>query len=94
MPIYKDSGREFEVLLLSGSNQPLEIKEYWRDDEPVYVDIEKVTRNLLKELDPDEFEEMSVEELRDRLQSVRMRIFHYTEFDAKQDFGTIISVTE
>lgn len=94
VPVYKDSGREFEVLLLTGSNQPLEIKEYWRDDEPVYVSIEKVTRELLKELDPDEFKELSEEELRDRLQTVRMRIFHYSEFDAKEDFGTIITVTD
>jgi hypothetical protein len=90
--VYRGSGHDFDVLVLAGENQPVKVKEYHRENEPVFVDIEKVTRGMLKEEDPEGFEEMSDEEIRDRLQSVWLQILHYSEIEASDNFGTILTV--
>ncbi|MDG5778984.1 hypothetical protein VB773_07085 [Haloarculaceae archaeon H-GB2-1] len=92
VPVYRDSSGDFDVLVLAGEDQAVEVKEYQRKDVPVFVDIKKVTREMLDEEDPEEFEEMSEEEIRDRLQSVWLQIWYYSEIDASDDFGAILRI--
>ncbi len=94
VPAYRDSGHDFDVFVLAGENQPVEIKEYQRENQPVYVDIEKVTREMLEEEDPEEFEQMSEEDIRDRLQSVWLQIMYYSEIDVSDHFGAIVTVED
>lgn len=94
IPVYKDSGSEFDALVLAGSEQPVELTEYRRDDAPVFVKIEKVTRQLLKDLDPEEFDELSDEDIREKLQCVRFRALYYAQFDTSGTFGTKLIVAE
>lgn len=94
IPVYEDSARDFHTLILTGSDQPAELIEYQRDNAPVFVAIEKVTRELLDELDPEGLEELSEEEIREKLQRVWLRIFYYAQFNATEEFGTILRVDE
>lgn len=94
VPIYRGSTRSFEGLVLAGDEQSLEVSEYQRDGDTVFVNIEKVTRALLKEEDPQEFEEMTDEEIRDCLQSVRIQTRYYSEIEASAEFGVLLTVDE
>lgn len=94
VPIYRGSTRAFDALVLAGDEQALEVSEYQRDGESVLVDIEEVTRELLKEEDPQGCEEMTEEEIRDRLQSVWIQIWYYSEIEASSEFEVLLTVEE
>lgn len=92
VPVFNDSTGDFEALILAGADQPVEVTEYQREQEPVFVKIEKVTRQLLEELDPEGFQELSEEEIREKLQTVRFRALYYSEIQVSDKFGAIVSV--
>jgi len=92
IPIYRGSTRAFDGLVLAGDGQSLEVSEYQRDRNTVFVDIEEVTHNLLKQEDPQGFEEMTDEEIRNRLQSVWIQIWYYSEIEASAEFGALLTV--
>lgn len=92
IPVYRDSTGDFAALVLAGEGQPVCLTEYRRDDETVFVDIQKVTRELLEDLDEEEFEGMSEEEIREKLQTVLLDIFYYGEIEVTSNFGTLISI--
>lgn len=94
VPIYRGSNRAFDTLVLAGDEQALEVSEHQRGGEMVFVDIEEVSRDLLKEEDPQEFEEMTEEEIRERLQSVWIQIWYYSEIEASSEFGVLLRVEE
>lgn len=70
----------------------MEVHEFQRDDQPVYLNIEEVTRDLLQEHNPDGFDEMDEEEIREKLQSVWLQILYYSKFDAVDRFGAQLTV--
>lgn len=94
VPIYRGSTRAFDALVLAGDEQALEVSEYQRGGDSVFVDIQEVTRDLLKEKDPQGFEEMTEEEIRDRLQSVWIQIWYYAEVEASSEYGVLLTVEE
>ena len=94
IPAYRDSTKNFDVLILAGDGQPVEIREFRRDDRSVYVDIENVTRDLLRDHNLEGFEQMNEEEIRERLQSVWLQILHYSKFNANDYFGAQLTVGE
>lgn len=92
IPVYSDHGRQFGVMILAGENKPVEVKEHQRDDETVFVEIEKVTEDLLKEINPNDYQELSDEEIRDKLQTVYLRVLYYAELKPADTFGTKILI--
>jgi len=92
IPVYRTSTRKFDVLILTGEGQPVEVHEFQRDDQPVYLNIEEVTRDLLQEHNPDGFDEMDEEEIREKLQSVWLQILYYSKFDAVDRFGAQLTI--
>lgn len=92
IPVYEDPVGEFDALVLAGSNRPAELIEYQRANTPVFVDIKKVTRRFLEEQDPDGFPELTDEEIREKLQQVWVEIYYYAQFEASEDFGTILTI--
>lgn len=49
---------------------------------------------MLEEEDPEGLEEMSEKEIRDRLQSVWLQIWYYSEIEASENFGAIPTIDE
>lgn len=94
LPVYRVPGSRFEAAVLAETDQPPSLTEYQRDDSPVFVKVEKVTRDLLQELDAERYDDLTNEELRDRLQQVWFRALYYAEFTAPEDFGLKITVVE
>lgn len=94
VPIYSGATRAFDALVLAGDEGALKVSEYQRNGDTVFVDIEEVTRDLLKEEDPQGFEEMTDEEMRERLQSVWIQIWYYSEIEASSEFGVLLTVEE
>jgi hypothetical protein len=93
IPVYVDSSRDFAALLLTGGNDP-QITEYRKDDSAVDVVIEEVTREFLKKQEDVEFEQLTEEEIRDRLQQVWIHAFYYWNVDQEGRFGKKIVVDE
>ncbi|WP_254810785.1 hypothetical protein [Natronosalvus amylolyticus] len=94
IPVYDTQHSGFDAIVLAGADQPATLTEYNRDDAPVYVDIQKVTRQLLEELNPEQFDDLTDDELRDHLQKIRFRALYYGHFDATDIFGATITVTD
>jgi hypothetical protein len=94
VPIYRESIGDFGLLVLAGDDQLVEFTEYQRESESLFVEIEKVTRSLLQELDEDQYEEMSEEEIRDKLMDVYVKVFYYAEVNASDVFGAIVKIED
>lgn len=94
LPVYRVSGRNFAAVVIVETDQPLTLTEYHRDDAPVFVKIEKVTRQLLEELNSIDLDELSDEELRERLQQIKLQALYYSQFDVSENFGTKIAVSD
>lgn len=94
VPIYRESIGDFGLLVLAGDDQLVEFTEYQRESESLFVEIEKVTRSLLQELDEDQYEEMSEEEIRDKLMDVYLKVFYYAEVNASDVFGAIVKIED
>lgn len=94
VPIYRESVGDFGLLVLAGDGQSMELTEYRREGESLFVEIEKVTWSLLQELDQERYQEMSEDEIRDKLLDVYLKIFYYAEVDASDIFGAIVEIEE
>jgi hypothetical protein len=94
VPIYRESIGDFGLLVLAGDDQLVEFTEYQRESESLFVEIGKVTRSLLQELDEDQYEEMSEEEIRDKLMDVYLKVFYYAEVNASDVFGAIVKIED
>lgn len=89
IPVYKDNSRDFSVLVLFDVDQPPEIKEYQVENDIVNVKIEETTRDFLRE-QFDNFDRMDEDEIREKLQTVWLRIFYYGTLEFDEVFGTKI----
>jgi hypothetical protein len=58
------------------------------------VDIENVTRDLLRDHNLEAFEQMNEEEIRERLQSAWLQVLHYSKFNSNDYFGSQLTVGE
>lgn len=94
LPVYRIPSRNFAAVVLFETDQPVTLTEYHRDDAPVFVKIEKVTRQLLEELNSIDLDKLSDEELRERLQQVKLQAIYYSQLDVSENFGTKITVPD